>query len=93
MAYGEIPLEWYTEQGREVPGPTYHASDMGDWDDNDREAAKAAMDNHVHAENQRLRAENQRLQAHVERLSMSMPEHVTAMAAETPEQRRARQRR
>lgn len=92
MAYGEIPLEWYTEQGREVPGPTYHASDMGDWDDDDREAAKAAMDNHVHAENRRLQAENDRLREHVERLSMSMPEHLMTMASQSPEERRAYRR-
>lgn len=92
MAYGEMPLEYYTEREREVPGPTYFSSEMGDWDEGDREGAKAAMGNHVHYENQRLHAENQRLREHIDRLSMSMPEHLNSTAAQTPEQRRAYRR-
>ena len=99
MAYGEMPIEYYTENGREIPGPTYHSSEMGDWDEGDREAARLAMDNHAHQENQALRQKNSmlqehndRLQEHIERLSMSMPEHLTSLAAQTPEQRRAYRR-
>ena len=92
MAYGEMPLEYYTMREQEVPGPTYHSSEMGDWDEGDHEAAKAAMDNHAHYENQALRSENARLREHVERLSMGMPEHLTSLAAQTPEQRRAYRR-
>jgi len=57
----EIPLEWYTEQSREIPGPTYYAEDMAEWDDDDREAAALAMEASMHDRILQLEAENQRL--------------------------------
>jgi len=57
----EIPLEWYTERGREIPGPTFYAEDMAEWDDDDREAAMLAMEASMHDRILQLEAENQRL--------------------------------
>lgn len=57
----EIPLEWYTERGREIPGLTFDAEDMAEWDDDDREAAMLAMEASMHDRILELEAENQRL--------------------------------
>ncbi len=57
----EIPLEWYTERGREIPGLTFTSEDMAEWDDDDREAAMLAMEASMHDRILELEAENQRL--------------------------------
>ena len=57
----DIPLEWYTEQGREIPGPSWTSEDMNEWYEDDVEAAKAAMEISAHDRVLQLEAENQRL--------------------------------
>ena len=91
MGY-EMPLEYYTMREQEVPGPTYHSSEMGDWDEDDHEAARGAMDNHIHMQNQHLMEENARLREHIDSLSRSSAEHVTRMASMTPQERRIMRR-
>lgn len=57
----DIPLEWYTEQGREIPGPSWTSEDMAEWDDDDVIAVAHAMDESAHARMRALEQENQRL--------------------------------
>jgi hypothetical protein len=33
----DFPLEWYTEQDLEVPGPSFAVAEHGDWDEDDWE--------------------------------------------------------
>ena len=44
MAYGEIPLEYYTERGWEVPGPSWTSDELAAMDDDDIAAVKLAME-------------------------------------------------
>lgn len=57
----DIPIEYYTERGREIPGPSWTGEDMAEWDDDDREAAQAAMDTALYDRVLELEVENQRL--------------------------------
>jgi hypothetical protein len=91
MGY-DMPLEYYSEREREVPGPSYTSDEMSQWDDDDREAAKHAMDNHIYMEHQRLQEENARLRAHIESLGMSTPEHLERMSMMSADEHRIMRR-
>ena len=41
----DIPLEWYTERGREVPGPSWTSDELACMDDDDLAAVRMAMEN------------------------------------------------
>ena len=41
----DIPLEWYTERGREVPGPSWTSDELACMDDDDIAAVRMAMEN------------------------------------------------
>jgi hypothetical protein len=64
--YGELPDHYYTERGREIPGPSWSGDEIAAMDDDDLAAVRAAMDNSVamrhHAEMQRMEREIIRLQ-------------------------------
>lgn len=61
----EIPLEYYTERGREVPGPSWTADELAAMDDDDIAAVRLAMENSLA---QRQAAEVRRLEWEVIRL-------------------------
>lgn len=61
----EIPLEWYTERGREVPGPSWTADELACMDDDDIAAVRLAMENSLA---ERQAAEIQRLEWEIIRL-------------------------
>lgn len=43
----DIPLEYYTEQGREIPSPSWTADELAAMDDDDIAAVRLAMENSV----------------------------------------------
>ncbi len=61
----DIPIEYYTERGREVPEPSWTADELACMDDDDIAAVRLAMEFSV---TERLAAENQRLEREVIRL-------------------------
>lgn len=61
----DIPLEWYTERGREVPGPSWTADELACMDDDDIAAVRLAMENSLA---QRQAEEVRRLEWEVIRL-------------------------
>lgn len=61
----DIPIEYYTERGREVPAPSWTADELACMDDDDIAAVRLAMEFSV---TERLAAENQRLEREVIRL-------------------------
>lgn len=61
----DIPIEYYTERGREVPSPSWSADELASMDDDDIAAVRLAMEFSV---TERLAAENQRLEREVIRL-------------------------
>lgn len=71
----EIPLEYYTERGVEPPGLSFTSEDMAEWDDDDRAAAKLAMEidmaDRDRAEVRRLKAQVAELQAYISHLEGS----------------------
>lgn len=54
----DIPIEYYTERGVEPPGLSFTGTDMAEWDDDDRESAKLAMEIDMH---DRWRAQEERI--------------------------------
>lgn len=61
----DIPLEYYTEQGREIPGPSWTADELAAMDDDDIAAVRLAMENSVA---QRQAADIRRLEWEIIRL-------------------------
>lgn len=57
-----MPIEYYTERGVEPPGLSFTGADMAEWDDDDRAAARLAMEIDMA---DRDRAEVRRLKAQV----------------------------
>lgn len=57
----DLPIEWYTERGREIPGPAWTSEDMDEWDEDDVAAVRAAMEISAHERIAQLEDENQRL--------------------------------
>lgn len=68
----EIPLEYYTERGVQPPGLSFTGADMEQWDDDDREVAKLAMEIDRH---DRGRYEITRLEREVIRLQDMLADH------------------
>jgi hypothetical protein len=61
----DIPIEYYTERGREVPGPSWTADELACMDDDDIAAVRAAMENSAA---ERVAADNRRLEWEITRL-------------------------
>lgn len=74
--YGELPIEYYTESGREVPSNTYiPGEDFDPYDADDVAAVQTASEWDRHNTIARLEAENARLRNMLENDEPDWDEH------------------